>query len=114
MHAGYLCHCCPFTLLLLVLLLPSNPEAFWKAYAADRYNLLLRGALNEGEGEAEQRAVSGDLGSSNGRRNPTKYLVYSPADHGLGNHISGMMSAFALSIATERVFLHAWNEPNPQ
>eukprot|EP00903_Cladosiphon_okamuranus_P007624 g7393.t1 len=90
-------------------------ETFWKEYAADRYNLLLRGARDDGKREVGERVGSGDLGSSNGRQDPTKYLAFAPcASAGLGNHMSGMMSAFALSIATERVFLHTWTEPTAQ
>lgn len=39
----------------------------------------------------------------------TKYLVFAPTNAGLGNHMAGMMSAFVLSVAFERVFLHEWN-----
>lgn len=93
----------------------GNPESFWKEYAADRYNLLFRGARDEGNREAEERVGSGDRGPLNGGRNPTKYLVFvPPPDAGLGNHMSGMMSAFALSISTERVFLHSWTRPTAQ
>lgn len=93
----------------------QDPELFWKEYAADRYNLLQRSARDERKREAEETFRSGDFPSSNGRRDPTKYLVFvPPRDSGLGNHMYGMMSTFALSIATGRVFLHAWNKPHSQ
>ena len=91
-----------------------KPEMFWTQYAADRYNLLLRGAGDEGNREAEERVENEELGSYRGR-DATKYLVFlPPADAGLGNHMSGMMSAFALSVSTGRVFLHAWTRPTAQ
>lgn len=48
---------------------------------------------------------SGGIGESPG----TRYLVFSPANAGLGNHMAGMMSAFVLALATGRVFMHDWN-----
>ncbi len=81
---------------------------FWDAYASDRYSLLVRGVrAGEGAGKAGIEGA-GDYGSSSSREKPTKYLVFVTGNVGLGNHLSGMMSAFALSIAFGRVFLHEW------
>lgn len=65
-------------------------DAFWRAYAADRYEKL---SQTDGDG---------------GQRDPPKYLVFAPTNTGLGNRMVGMMSTFALSIAFDRVFLNAW------
>ncbi|CAN0110188.1 unnamed protein product [Pylaiella littoralis] len=89
-----------------------HPDRFWKAYAADRYSLLTRGVV-AGEGqESESGGSPATTGDSRVRL--TKYLVFENTCHGLGNHMAGMMSAFALSIATERVFLHDWINPAAQ
>lgn len=73
---------------------------FWETYAAERHAML------SGGGD-EARHVGGS-GS------PIKFLVFTPTDAGLGNHMAGIMSAFVLSLATRRVFLHDWNAPTLQ
>lgn len=86
------------------------PERFWEAYATNRYNLLVRGVRERGE-EADGKRRAGYEGTDSvPPRYPTNYLVYLPGSYGLGNNMFGIMSAFALSIATERVFLHDWTE----
>ena len=87
----------------------SYPAKFWEAYAADRNSLLQQGFRDgaETEGKCEDGG-DGDIGSPNRCKKPTRYLVFRPSGAGLGNVMSGMMSAFLLSIATERVFLHEW------
>lgn len=110
--------------------LATTAERFWEAYAADRYDWLLGGldggerdTVKEGKGKKEEmeKRKDGRAGNANGRngdstsrRNPTKYLVFEPKSSGLGNHLAGMMSAFALSVATKRVFLHEWTSSTEQ
>ncbi|CAM9783560.1 unnamed protein product, partial [Ectocarpus fasciculatus] len=89
-----------------------HPDLFWKAYAADRYSLLTRGVV-VGTEDKDENGTPPSAGASS-RVRPTKYLVFSNTVHGLGNHMAGMMSAFVMSIATERVFLHDWVEPRDQ
>ncbi|CAM9549097.1 unnamed protein product, partial [Ectocarpus sp. 8 AP-2014] len=89
-----------------------HPDLFWKAYAADRYSLLTRGVV-VGMEDKDENGMPPSAGPSS-RVRPTKYLVFSNTVHGLGNHMAGMMSAFVMSIATERVFLHDWVEPRDQ
>lgn len=91
---------------------PAATDRFWKAYAADRYSLLTRGIVAE-EGEVADSSRTPST-SDTVRVRPTKYLVFEQTVHGLGNHMSGMMSAFVLSLATERVFLHDWFVPKTQ
>ncbi|CAN0046497.1 unnamed protein product, partial [Laminaria digitata] len=86
-------------------------DRFWKAYAADRYNILTGGTYSGGgrktvAGESSAAAVAVS--------SPAKYMVFVPSNSGLGNHLSGLMSTFVLSIATGRVFLHDWNEHTSQ
>ncbi|CAN0459579.1 unnamed protein product, partial [Ectocarpus sp. 12 AP-2014] len=89
-----------------------HPDLFWKAYAADRYSLLTRGVV-VGMEDKDENGMPPSAGTSS-RVRPTKYLVFSNTVHGLGNHMAGMMSAFVMSITTERVFLHDWVEPRDQ
>ncbi|CAN0315750.1 unnamed protein product [Pylaiella littoralis] len=88
-----------------------HPDRFWEAYATDRHSLLTRGVV-AGEGGGEN---GGDLETvDTSRVRPTKYVVFVTnyrTAGGLGNHMVGMMSAFAFSIATGRVFLHDWTKP---
>lgn len=74
--------------------------------------MLTRGVV-VGMEDKDENGTPPSAGASSKVR-PTKYLVFSNTVHGLGNHMAGMMSAFVMSIATERVFLHDWVEPRDQ
>jgi len=74
--------------------------------------LLTRGIVVE-EAEAAGEGIPPSTADI-ARVRPTKYLVFQKPPNGLGNHMSGMMSAFVLSLATERVFLHSWVQHSTQ
>jgi len=89
-------------------------DRFWKAYAADRYSLLTRGIVAEEREESAGKGEPPSTADNAVRVRPTRYLVFEQPPNGLGNHMVGMMSAFVLSLATERVFLHSWVQPKSQ
>lgn len=92
----------------------AGPDHFWEAYATDRYNLLVPGVSDGGGDEEDRKKARSEWTSPSPMWNSTRYLVYLPGEFGLGNQMFGMMSAFALSIVTKRVFLHEWAAPIEQ
>lgn len=63
----------------------------------------------------ESLAAAANVSKGHGQfQSAVKYLVFEPVKSGLANHMVGMMSTFALSVALGRIFLHGWNSRSDQ